>query len=251
MKRALTLAGAVAVLGSVAGAAAAATPPRASLRNFICQHALDPAARAVSLRAVMRPVAGTKKMQLRFQLVSRARTVSMVSGGDLGTWINPGNPTLGQRRGDVWILNKQVVNLAAPATYRFRVSFRWIGSRGHVLGVSVKESQSCFQPELRPDLSVDPIAVQPVPNRPKVDRYVVTIRNHGATAAGGFEVLFTPGGSLPVKTANVPGLGAHKHTQVSFIGPLCTSTSAPTVTVDPNDAVDDFNRANNSATALC
>jgi CARDB len=251
MKRALMVAGVVALLGSVASAGAAA-PPRASLRGFICQHALDPAARAVSVKAVMRPVSGTKKMQLRFQLVSRSHGgVSMVSGGDLGTWITPGNPTLGQRRGDVWILNKQVVNLAAPATYRFRVSFRWIGAHGRVLGVGVKESKSYYQPELRPDLSVASILVQSVPNRPKLNRYVATIRNSGASAAGPFEILFTPGGSLPVQTKNLSGLGAHTKTQVSFLGPVCNGSAAPTVTVDPNDAVDDFNRANNAMTAAC
>jgi hypothetical protein len=251
MKRALIVAGAVALLGSVASAGAA-TPPRAALRGFICQHALDPAARAVSIKAVMRPLAGTQKMQLRFQLVSRSHAgASMLSGGDLGTWITPGNQTLGQRHGDVWILNKQVVNLAAPATYRFRVSFRWIGEHGRVLGVGVKESKPCHQPELRPDLSVDSIAVQAVPNRPRLNRYLSTIRNGGASAASQFEVLFTPGGSLPVKTANLAGLGSHKRTQVSFLGPVCSSSAAPTVTVDPNDAVDDFNRANNSRTAVC
>jgi hypothetical protein len=252
MKRALTLAGAVVLLGSVAAAGAAA-PPRTAVRGFVCQHALDPAARAVSIKAVMRPLSGTKKMQLRFQLLSRSKSAgsSMVTGGDLGTWITPGNPTLGQRRGDVWILNKQVVNLAAPATYRFRVTFRWIGAHGHVLGVGVKESHSCWQPELRPDLSVQSIAVQTVVGRPKVNRYVATIANNGATAAGAFEILFTPGGSLPVKTNNVTSLGAHKHMQVSFSGPVCSSSAAPTVTVDPNEQVDDFNRANNAMTAVC
>jgi CARDB len=245
------VAGVVALLGSVASAGAAA-PPRASLRGFICQHALDPAARAVSVKAVMRPLTGTKKMQLRFQLLSRSHAgASMVTGGDLGTWITPSNPTLGQRRGDVWILNKQVVNLAAPATYRFRVWFRWIGARGHVLAVAVKESRSCYQPELRPDLSVTSFTVQSVPNRPKANRYVATIRNSGVSAAGPFEILFTPGGTLPVQTKNLSGLGAHKKTQVSFVGPVCSNAAATTVAVDPNDQVDDFNRANNSMTAVC
>ena len=39
---------------------------------------------------------------------------------------------------------------------------------------------------------------------------------------------------------------------VTFVGPLCNAQSAPpTVTVDPNGLIDDFNRANNSLTATC
>jgi hypothetical protein len=252
MKRALMLAGVVAVLGAVAAAGAAA-PPRAALRGFICQHALDPAARAVSVKGVMRPLAGTKKMQLRFQLVSRSKSsgTSMVNGGDLGTWITPANATLGQRHGDVWILNKQVVNLAAPASYRFRVSFRWLGAHGHVLGTAVRETHSCWQPELRADLAVQSIAVQSVKDKPNVDQYVAVIRNSGSSAAGPFEILFSPGGAMKVKTKNVSGLAAHKQLRVSFFGPVCSSSAPTTVTVDPNDQVDDFNRANNAMTAAC
>jgi CARDB len=257
MKRAVLVAGVLGVLGSVtwgvAALGATTAPPRAQLRSFVCQHALDPAARAVSIKAVMRPLAGTKKMQLRFQLwsSSRSRGSSTVTGGDLGTWITPADPTLGQRRGDVWILNKQVVDLAAPAKYHFRVSFKWLGPRGHVLGSTVRESRTCYQPELRPDLAVQSIAVQSVAGHPKLNRYVATIRNNGATAASMFEILFTPGGSQPVQTKDVSGLAAHSKLERAFVGPACSSSSPTTVTVDPNDQVDDYNRSNNSMTAAC
>jgi CARDB len=253
MKRVVLVAGVLGVLGSVtAGAVSAAAPPRAQLRGFVCQHALDPAARAISVKAVMRPLAGTKKMQLRFQLLSRSRSgLSTVSAGDLGTWRSPSDPTLGQRAGDVWILNKPVVNLAAPAKYHFRVTFKWLGARGRVLGTTVRESRTCYQPELRPDLAVQSIAVQAVTGHPNLSRYVATIRNNGASAAGAFEILFTPGGSLPVQTKDVSGLAAHSRIQRAFVGPVCSSGVPTTITVDPNDQIDDFNRSNNSMTAVC
>jgi hypothetical protein len=37
----------------------------------------------------------------------------------------------------------------------------------------------------------------------------------------------------------------------SFVGPACSNTAASTVTADPDGVVDDFNRANNTMTAVC
>jgi hypothetical protein len=250
MKRIVIVTAAVVAVGA---ATVDAATPHARLRGFVCQHALDPPARAISITSVMTPLTGTNKMQVRVLVLTRTKAAgpySMVSGGDLGTWITPANPTLGQRHGDVWILRKQVVDLAAPAAYRFRVFFRWIGAHGRLLGTAERESPICSQPELRPDLLVQSLAVQPVAGHPRLNRYVATIRNAGATAAGPFEVLFTPG-TLAVKTKDVTGLAPHARLQESFLGPACSSASATTVTVDPNDQVDDFNRANNSMTAVC
>jgi len=193
-------------------------------------------------------------MQLRFQLFSKpnaAPVFSPVIGGDLGTWITPKNPTLGQQPGDVWNLQKQVADLGAPASYRFRVSFKWLGARGHILAVTMKLSATCFQPELRPDLAVESFTGQAIPGHPNENRYVVTIRNDGATAAGPFEVLFAPGGAAPVTTKQVPGLAAHTRVARDFLGPVCDPASTPTVTVDPTDQVDDYNRANNTMAAVC
>lgn len=255
MKRHTTLAGLVAVLGAGTASALAASQPRAQLRDLVCQKALDPPARAVGITAVMRPLANTKKMQLRFQLLRKTKPHGkfvLVRGGDLGSWISPSNPpTLGQRSGDVWNLEKQVVNLSAPAQYRFRVSFRWFGSRGHMLGTTTRQSVVCTQPELRPDLLVQSITVVPVTGRPKVDRYVAVIRNAGSSAAGPFEILFSPGGALNTSTVTVAGLAAHAKLTRSFLGPVCSNASATSVTVDPNDKVDDLNRMNNSLTAVC
>jgi hypothetical protein len=254
MKRVLIVSLAVALIGAGAPVAAAVGPPRARLRHFVCQRALDPAGRAVSVTAVMRPITGTAKMALRFELLSRAAgasTMSPVSGGDLNRWISPPNPTLGGRAGDVWILNKQVVGLMAPAVYRLRVLFRWTGAHNRVLAVTEKASPRCDQPELRPDLAVGSINVAPDPSKPNLSTYVATIRNAGSTAAGRFEVLYSPGGGGAVKSHTVGGLAAHASVQVRFVGPPCSSTVTPTITADPNHQVDDPNQANNSKTVVC
>jgi hypothetical protein len=241
---------------STAGAAGA-PQPRARLRGFVCQRAVEPSQREMSIDAVMRPLTATKKMAMRFELLSKSKANSplmVVAGRDLGNWVSPTSPiTLGQRPADVWILNHPVVGLRAPATYRLRVTFRWTGAHGRVLGTAVRLTSKCFQPELRPDLTVQPpIAVQQIAGRPSLDQYVAVIRNLGATAAGQFEVLFVSGGPSPViKHRVIQRLAAHASRQETFIGPACTATTAPTVTVDPLDQVDDANRSNNSLTTAC
>jgi hypothetical protein len=241
----------LALVGSaVAGASAAA--PRARLRNLICQKALDPPARAVSITAVMRPLVGTQKLEMKFELLSRlpgSATLTQLSGTGLGTWIAPDNATLGRRPGDVWIVHHPVADLSAPAAYRFRVAFRWLGSHGRILGSATRTTGPCRQPELRPDLLVQSFTVQPVAGHPRIDDYVAKIRNGWATAAGPFDVEFTD--ATKAKSVTIKRLGPHTTRKLQFIGLACVSTAPPSLTIDPQGQVDDYNRANNTAVAVC
>ncbi len=235
---------------AVAGASAAA--PRAQLRNLVCQKALDPPARAVSITAVMRPVTGTQKLQMKFDLLSRpagAGAFTPLAGTGLGTWIAPDKATLGRRAGDVWIVHHPVADLSAPAVYRFRVGFRWLGSHGKVLSTATRTTGTCRQPELRPDLLVQSFTVNPVAGHPKIDDYVAKIHNAGATAARSFVVEFTDG--TKVKATPVTRLRAHATRKLHFTGPVCDPAAAPSLTIDPQNQVDDYNPANNTATAIC
>lgn len=250
--------GVAAAAAAVSGAATAAgatpaTPPRAQLTRFSCQRALDPGNRSLGIRAVMRPLAGTMRMEIRFDLLQRVAggTPTTVHGGDLGVWVTPSDSTLGQVPGDVWRLDKSVIDLPAPATYRFRVEFRWIGASGHVLGSAVRISHRCRQPELRPDLAVTSLTVSPVTGHPDRDLYTAVIDNRGLTAAGPFEVLFAPGNRTAVTTDDIASLGPGRSRTLSFTGPVCNPADPPSVTADAAHQVDDFNRANNTATAVC
>ena len=148
--RALALVLAVAgLIGGWSPAVAGATaPPRASLQDFVCQPAANELSRLIGVTAVMRPMLGTQRMQLMFvlqrRLAGRSR-FSTVRGRGLGNWLSPLNPTLGQLPSDVWRVNKPVINLPGPATYRFRVTFRWVGSSG-VIGYQARLSPLCTQP---------------------------------------------------------------------------------------------------------
>lgn len=237
------------------GASGAADPaPRAQLRGFACQRALDPSNRSISVTAVMRPLTGTRHLALKFDLLytpGEGPPDTFLRAGDLGRWIAPANASLGQLPGDVWNLHKQVVNLPAPATYRFRVVFRWTGTGGRELGQMVLDSRRCHQPELRPDLLVTSIAVSAVQGQPGSDLYTAVIANQGNSGAGPFEVLFAPADGSTPKTHTVSFLPAHSEETETFVGPQCTAATDPTITADAASQVDDLNRANNSLTATC
>jgi hypothetical protein len=241
----------VLALGTATASGAAGPPPRSQLRSFVCQKALDPPTRAVSIQAVMRPVTGTAKMQMRFDLMRRTRAgapFKLVRGHSLGSWLTPENPTLGQRPGDVWIVNHPVVGLPAPATYRFRVSFRWIGSNGKQLSNAVQSSPTCWQPELRADLLVRSLTVTPLASGKSA--YVATIANRGLAAAGPVEVDLAGVGTTP-QEQTLSSVGPKSSTRERFIAPACTPGANLAVTVDPSHTIDEYDFANNVLTMPC
>ena len=186
----------------------------------------------------MRPLTGTSKMQMKFELMRQTKPHTRfvaVHGRGLGSWISPTDPTLGQQAGDVWILNHPVVNLAAPATYKFKVVFKWIGAQGQTLGMATQASPTCYQPELRADLLVRSLSVTPITSGPAAGQwaYVALIANRGLTGAGPVEVVFANGSSVPVP-ATVAWVGAKSTARQRFVSAPCTSGTTLTVTVDPN-----------------
>jgi hypothetical protein len=123
-----------------AGAAGGAPPPRAALGQFVCETATDPLSRVVSVTSTMRPMSGTQSMRLRFVLLERipGHVFRPVKGGDLGRWH--------QAPSETWVVTKPVANLSAPAVYRFRVSFVWVGRSGGILGAETLVGPTCRQP---------------------------------------------------------------------------------------------------------
>ena len=242
---------AAAVVGPASASGAGTPPPRDQLRSFVCQKALDPPNRAVSIQAVMRPVTGTAKMQMRFDLMRRNKpggTFHLVRGRLLGSWVTPQNPSLGERPGDVWIVNHPVVDLPAPATYRFRVSFRWLGSSGQQLSSDVQSSSNCFQPEMRADLFVRSLTVTPLASGQSA--YVAEIGNRGLTAAGPVEVDLA-GVRTSTVAQTLASVGPKSSARQRFVGPACTAGTNLTVTVDPSHTIDEYDFDNNTLTMPC
>jgi hypothetical protein len=139
---------AIPALAAPAALAVSGPPARTSLDGFVCERSSNALDRVIAVVAVMRPVTGTQRMELKFVLQRRTTgSFATVQGGDLGHWLEPNSPTLGQHANDVWRLRKLVANLPGPASYRFRVSFRWVGAGGAVLDRSTLTSATCSEPQ--------------------------------------------------------------------------------------------------------
>jgi hypothetical protein len=238
------------LLGS-AVAPAAAHASASNLKGFVCQTASSPGQRAMSITAVMRPIPGTAKMAMRFKLLERGKRygpTTSVAGTGLKSWLTPKDPTLGSRPGDEWIVKHPVVDLAAPAYYRFRITFRWLDSGGGTVGQRTRQTPICFQPQLEPDLKVTQGWASP--STPGV--YSAVIRNAGATASSEFNVdVSSTDGSLAHSEMPLASLAPHTGRMVKLTGKPCTAGEPLMITVIPEDAMDDSSSSDNMVTATC
>ncbi len=241
---------------------AQAQPPRSQLTSFVCQTALDPPARVVSVTAVMRPLAGTRKLEIEFELFEKpsgATAWTLVSDPivpHLNVWISPPIPTLGQRPGDVWDVPFPVAQLAAPAAYRFRVTFRWTGRHGRVLGTIARVSATCRQPELRPDLTVDSVTVTQEALHPRYDDFAAAIGDIGVRGAGpfGVQLSYVHDQAAVTDDKTVAHIDAHDTRTVQFADLLCDAGTQVTVTANPLGAtnqIDVYSRSQASMTVTC
>ena len=246
----MLLAAAIAAAAMLAPAGAQGASGDAYLRGFACHRALDPTKRSVTVTAVMGTLAGTQRLQMRFELLERtAHGQVLIHGGDLGQWISPNSPTLGQHASDKWVVNHPVTGVPVPGYYRFKVWFRWIGGGGQVIGRAQRDTTSCRQPDLRPKLYVRLLSSNKVSGG---EGYTVQVGNSGLTGATSVQLAFSAGAGQQPVMKTIAQLASHQSVQRSFVGPSCASSSAPaTITVDPNDLIDEVSRADNSITVPC
>jgi hypothetical protein len=243
-----------AVAGPCALSAQASSAAPAALRAYGCSPNVQPLLRGLDVTAVMRPLAGTQTLRMRFDLLRASRRSGRyraVHAKNLGHWISPSDPALGRQPGDVWNVTHPVVGVARPGYYRLQVAFEWLGPKSRRLALVTRSTPACALLELRPDLLVSSIAPPtPIAGRPGKDVYLAAIRNRGATAAGSFAVALSVAGGPPV-THTVTGLGPHSGRHVSFVAPACTAGDAITVTVEPPPQMLDGDVSNNSLTVVC
>ena len=254
VKRYLVIVCALAGLAGGSALSAQASTAPVSLRGYSCSPNLQPLLRGMSVTAVMRPVTGTEKLRMRFDLLRAAHRTGpyrVVHGANLGRWIGPPDPMLGRQPGDVWQVSHPVVSVTKPGYYRLQVSFVWLGAANKRLASAKRTTAACALLELRPDLLVSRlVSATPLPADPTRDAYMAAIRNRGVTAAGPFQIALSVAGGTPV-TRTVPGLGAHASRRIRLLDTACTAGQAVTITVDPTQQIPDFDPANNSLTVDC
>lgn len=248
MKRPLPIivvvAAAIAAPAAAAPAATAAVPTaKAGLAR--CHLAgLQPRRYAV-FTGVMSALRSGNRMEMRFDLFRRAAgedAFTRVSAPGLGVWnrADAGVPS--------YRFRQRVTNLAAGASYRARVSFRWSGPVGKRRVTLRKLTAACTQPDQRPDLRVVPVSTVGVDHL-QAD-YTVAVRNSGRGDAGSFDVaLSVDGVSLPTITAN--GLAAKGRRQLTFRGPRCAAGGRVEAVVDPDDRVQEGDESDNGAALAC
>jgi hypothetical protein len=216
----------------------------ASVRVTDCVPALDPEERTATFEARMRSVRDSERMQVRFALQAREDELHpwrRVVAEGFDTWLTS-MPDV--RR---YSYAKTVVNLSAPAAYRTVVRFRWLDLDGAVVKSAREVSASCRQPDMRPNLVPRRVDVLPGPDA-DTRSYAVTVRNDGRSDADPFTATLQ---ARDLGTLAVFGLAPGAQRVVTFVAPPCTAGAPLTVTLDPDEAVDERDEDDNVLIAPC
>jgi hypothetical protein len=233
--------------GALVGPARAAAQTLYAAPLVACHTGLTPADRSLEVDAVMKPVAGTVRMGLRFDVSMRTPQswlFATVKGPGLGVW-KRSHSNVAQ-----YEIDKGVDNLQAPAGYRLRVGFRWYGPGGKILRTAFRRTRVCSEPDVRPNLLVKSVFVEPPTTDGQPWHYTVVVRNVGETDAGPFNVGYSAPGA-PAQILPIAGLPAATQTRVTFTGAPCQTAYPPTFTADVSNQVDESAETDNLDTATC
>jgi hypothetical protein len=238
-RAALLLSLAVAVLWG--GAVASAQAPELGAKLAACESGPDAADRFAVFSGAM-PRNDAAAMAMRFDLYEKQpggkfERVVLDNWGEWERTAKKGVPG--------FIFTKRVEQLAAPATFRAAVSFRWYDAKGRVVDSTRRLSPVCRQADWRPDLHVKRIVLPPDDGGP----VKVVIRNDGRSAASAFAVNVARADF--VKGASVSALPAGGQATVGVSLGRCKPGTTITVTLDPAGAVDEADEADNTATVAC
>jgi hypothetical protein len=236
-----SLALALALAPSAAAQGAGDAPPPLAAQLTLCTTGADPAERVAEFTGSMPALAGTDRMAMRFELLQRrpGRTPAYrrVSAPGLGAWqrSEPG-------RGG-FVFTKRVEALAAPATYRATVRFRWYDADGAVQRTVARRTPLCRQPDLRPQLRLVALTSD-------LDGVRATIANLGASDAGPFVTTASVDG-VPGTAVTTELLAAGEEAVVDLPAPPCPPGGTLRATVDSALAVAESSERDNAGTVIC
>jgi hypothetical protein len=230
------------VIAAALTAPATASGAPASAVLLACERGDRPAA---EFHASMDASPAAARMQMRFVLQARRpgrRGYRRVAAPGFGTWATA-DPGVSR-----YTYTRRVENLIGPARYRVSVRFRWLDAAGRTVARARSRSRSCRQPDLRPDLEVNELAIAANARRGG-DRYRVVVRNRGRSAAGAFDLELSVGGAAA--TVRVEGIAARRERLVEIDGAACEPGLQVTAIADPADAVPERSEAGNVLTLAC
>jgi len=233
-----------AALMAASGATAQTPPQRPSLGAELetCERGPLAADRVTEFVGSMPARAGASRMRMRFNLERRRkgeRDWRRIAATGFGAW----DRSLPDRAG--FIFHKRVVGLQVPASYRAVVRFAWERADGSVVHRARRTSESCRQPDLRPDL-VPGTTLTGVPS-PQVGLalYTLSVRNAGRSAAGPFAVRIGNG------RVEVGPLAAGEQRSVLVLAPLCIRGSFVNARVDEERRVEESHEDGNGLRLAC
>jgi hypothetical protein len=217
--------------------AAAGTRAPASVRVVECEPGDAGGTRTGAFRATMRRITGTRTMQLRFHLLARGGDgrYRRVKAPGLGVW-RTSRP--GVRK---FVYTQRIAGLAARTAYRVVVHFRWLDDRGRELRFARRRSYTCEVGGALPNLRVVKVARRD-------GRYAVVVKNEGAGAARGFEIVPSIDG-IALPAIPVRALAGYEARTIPFAGPVCAEVLS--VAVDPADKVREASEADNVLVRSC
>jgi CARDB len=213
---------------------AALTISPASATLLECDRSAAPAA---EFEARMTALSGATQMQMRFTLQASTPErpgFRRVAVPGFGTWTTA-DPGVTR-----YSYSRRVEALVGPASYRVMVRFRWLDAAGGQIAHTRKVSRACRQPDLRPNLTLGDVSLEPD------GRYVVLVRNTGKRPAGPFELAV--GDSAPVE---VPSVAAGRERSVPVAGPACEPGATLTAVADTADVVDERSEDDNELSLAC
>jgi CARDB len=243
MGRIAVFLGSLALAAVLAAPAAAARPATtagpASAALLACERGGEPAA---EFEARMGTVPGAVRMRMRFtlQVLTPARPFyRRVAAPGFGGWStsDPGTTR--------YVYTRRVEDLVGPASYRVVVRFRWLDAADEVVARDRAHSRPCRQPDLRPNLTIRDLAIEPGTDL-STRRYVALVRNTGRRPAVAFELAV--GDLVPV---TIPSLGPGRERTVEVTGPACEPGATIAAVADPADLVDERSETDNELTLAC
>lgn len=231
-----------------AAARADTRPLELGVHPAACQTGAAAADRAAVFEATMPAADGAVRLGMRFDLEERragARDFRRLKVPNFGVWQRSA-PGVGG-----YVVDKRVEQLAAGSAYRVVVRFRWYDAEGAVVRRARRTSAACRQPDLRPDLRVVAITVEPGPDGADAV-YRVSVRNEGRSGvADPFAVTLALDRTLLPAGEPVPALPPGATTVLSFSGPPCAADVVLRAVADSAGAVEESDEQDNVFTRRC